>query len=381
MSNTQQQNRKIVSVENSQSLADLRDLLRASGVSVIKELPLINGFLCELPEEQVLAFRNVSIDVKVEEDIKFKLCSKSRFFFNPPFFPLPIFFKPKPKPQEPPKPSTPFAGVRRVDWGLKRIGANQVWHKLKDNRVRIGIIDTGINPDHPDLRSNFREGISTLDDHSSFLDDYGHGTHVAGIIGAGNNQGMVGINPYVDIFSVKAFDKRGSGNLSDIIEGLDWLLRRNVSIINMSFSTSDSSQSFTRAIQMLYNRGVVLVAAAGNDGGDVNYPARFPEVIAVSAIDRHDRLANFSSHGPEINFCAPGVDINSTWLGSGYAVKSGTSFAAPHVAGAVADVFNYYGYMHPSQVMSMLSEKAVRLGELSKEQQGVGLVELTRLLQ
>ena len=129
----------------------------------------------------------------------------------------------------------------------------------------------------------------------------------------------MGINPYVDFYIVKAFDRRGKGNLSDIIEGLDWLYSNQVEIINMSFSTMETNNTFRRAIRYLDDRGVILVAAAGNDGGSdsVNYPGRF-QVITVSATDRYDRIASFSSTGPEVNFCAPGVDIPSVWLQRGH---------------------------------------------------------------
>lgn len=369
--------RKIVSVDNPQDIAELRDAIRISGGSIIKELPLINGFVCEFSEEDTaIAVRGNSEKISIEKDIKFRLCVDRTTYFNPFFFPF--FSQPKPKESEPVKKD--FLDARRIDWGLKRMGAPQVWNKLKDTRVRVGIIDTGINYYHADLRPNIREGVCTLDGQSSYMDDYGHGTHVAGIIGASNSMGMVGINPYVDLYIVKAFDKKGSANLSDIIEGFEWLMRRNVSIINMSFSTSEGSQTFVRAVQAMQNRGIVMVAAAGNDGGEVNYPARFPQVIAVSAIDKQDKIASFSSHGPEINFCAPGVDITSTWVGSAYAVKSGTSFAAPHISGAVADVINYYGHITSSQIFNVLSEKAITLGNLNKEQQGAGLIELPKII-
>lgn len=374
--------RKIISTANPNDVLQLKAALLSSGCRIIKELPLINGFLCDVPEGQVIttAMRGFENKVSVEEDIKFKLCYLPGFFFpfkspvNQPQQPFPA------KPVTPAKPTVPLYGGIKSDWGIKRIGAPQVWNKLKERRVRVGIIDTGIDYTHPDLKDNFQEGISTLDGQSSYLDDYGHGTHVAGTIGAANRFGMVGINPYVDFYAVKAFDKKGSGNLSDIIEGMDWLLRKQVDVINMSFSTSETSSVFVRVIQAAYRRGVVMVAAAGNDGGDVNFPARFPEVIAVSAIDSSDNLASFSSHGPEINFCAPGVDINSTWLNGGYAVKSGTSFAAPHVTGSVADLLNYYGQMPPGQIRNIMSRGAVTIEQLTIEQQGAGLVELPRLI-
>ncbi|MFZ5753843.1 MAG: S8 family peptidase, partial [Bacillota bacterium] len=339
--------RKIITAASEKGVAQLKQALAISGGKIVKELPLVQGFVCEFPAESeaLIAVRDNPDNFTVEEDLDFKLCLWPGFFFYPPVPQQPPYQKEPPPPQVFPHQS--------IDWGIKRIGAPQVWNKLRDRRIKVGIIDTGIDYFHSDLKENIRDGISTLDGYPSYRDDYGHGTHVAGTIGALNNPfGMVGINPYVDFYIVKAFDKKGSGKLSDIIEGIDWLMRRQVDVINMSFSTSETNQTFARVMDMVHKRGIVLVAAAGNDGGtnSVNYPARFPQVIAVSATDRQDNIASFSSTGPEIDFCAPGVDIRSTWINGGYKVSSGTSFAAPHITGIVTDLLNYYGSMPPAQV-------------------------------
>lgn len=374
--------RKIVSVDDARNLGELKKALRAGGCEIIKELPLINGFLINFPEDEaVIAFRGLSDKITLEEDLQFSVEDKGKTSW---FFPFYFFFKPKPQP-EPPQPEDPSGKkidkAAWVDWGLQRMGANEAWPKLKkQNRIRVGIIDTGIDYNHPDLKGNIREGICTLDGMTSYLDDVGHGTHVAGVIGACNPDGMVGVNPYVDFYIVKAFNKSGGGNLADIIEGFDWLLQKKVSIINMSFSTGATNQSFTRAISVLGDKGIVLVAAAGNDGGAVTYPARFPQVLAVTAVDKKEKLANFSSHGPEVDFCAPGVDVKSCWIGPGYALKSGTSMACPHVAGAAAAVMNYLGPLTAAQTVSALQNSAVFLKDLTKEEQGYGLIELARII-
>ncbi len=368
--------RKIITAANENDVVQLKQALAISGGRIVKELPLVQGFLCEFPNESevLIVVRNKPDRFTVEDDLDFKLCLWPGFFFYPPVFPPPYSPEPR-RPQIYPR--------QTIDWGLRRIGAPQVWDKLKDRRIKVGIIDTGIDYSHPDLQENIRDGISTLDGYPSYRDDYGHGTHVAGTIGALNNPfGMVGINPYVDFYIVKAFDKKGNGKLSDIIEGMDWLMRRHVDVINMSFSTSETNQTFARVMDMAHNRGIILVAAAGNDGGtnSVNYPARFPHVIAVSATDRQDNIASFSSTGPEIDFCAPGVDIRSTWLKGGYKVSSGTSFAAPHITGVVTDLLNYYGPMSPAQVKEMMAQGAVILQKLNQEQQGHGMIELPRII-
>jgi subtilisin family serine protease len=357
--------KKIVTLQEQGDFNLLKQTLERAGGQIIKKLPLVDGYLCEFPSEDnvLAAVRSNEELFQVEDDLEFKLC-----WLPQPFYQAPA-----------------FAGSNRVGWGLKRIGAPQVWNKLKERRIRVGIIDTGIDYNHPDLQNNFKEGISTLDGRQQFLDDYGHGTHVAGIIGsAGQKYGsMTGINPYVDIYVVKAFNKEGKGNLSDIIEGLDWLARRQIDIINMSFSTNETNKTFAGTIQYLDNKGITMVAAAGNDGGSnsVNYPARFTQVLAVSATDRYDRIAQFSSTGPEIDFCAPGVEILSAWVGGGYEMKSGTSFAAPHITGTVADLLNIHGSMPSRRVKEIMAGGAVRISHLNSEQQGVGMVELPRIIR
>lgn len=373
--------RKIVTVPNPDDAEMVREAISTSGGNIVKELPLVGGYLCEFPENNQIsiAVRGLEDKIQIDEDLEFKLCLFP-FLSLPSFFPKPI--DPEFQPQVPNK--VPFKPNVNVDWGLKRIGAPQVWKKLKERRVRVGIIDTGIDYNHPDLKASIRQCISTLDNHLSCLDDYGHGTHVAGVIGASSNTyGMVGINPYVDFYSVKAFDKSGNGKLSDIVEGIEWMIRQQVNIINMSFSTKDTNSVLIRAITAAYSRGIVLVAAAGNDGGGntVKYPAKLPEVIAVSATNERDNIADFSSTGPEVDFCAPGESIRSTWIRGGYERKSGTSFAAPHITGTVADLINVYGFMPPQKIKQMMADNAITLEKLTLEQQGAGLVEIPRLIQ
>lgn len=379
--------RKIITLHDPCDEDFLIKSLQISGGKLIKKLPLVDGYLCEFPSEAdfALAVRVDNDRIEVDDDIEFRLCWYPGLPFFQHLFPPYSSYAPINKPVIKPTPEPPLYNTERVGWGLRRIGAPQVWQKLKRRRVRVGIIDTGIDYNHPDIRESIKGGINTLDGYSQqqFKDDYGHGTHIAGIIGAsGRNARFMGINPYVDFYIVKAFDRRGKGNLSDIIEGLDWLYSNQVEIINMSFSTMETNNTFRRAIRYLDDRGVILVAAAGNDGGSdsVNYPGRFPEVITVSATDRYDRIASFSSTGPEVNFCAPGVDIPSAWLNGAYELKSGTSFAAPHVTGIVADLLNYYGYMPPTKVKEIMVSGAAKLANLAKEQQGFGIVELPRII-
>lgn len=160
---------------------------------------------------------------------------------------------------------------------------------------------------------------------------------MAGIIGAIDNTiGVIGVGPQIDLYAVKVLDRNGSGYLSDVIEGLDWAIQNKMQVVNMSLGTASNVLSFREAVQRVYQAGIVQVAAAGNSGGAVSYPAAYPEVIAVSATDQNDVIASWSSRGPEVDLAAPGVNIYSTYKGQTYKTLSGTSMAAPHVTGTAA---------------------------------------------
>jgi len=263
--------------------------------------------------------------------------------------------------------------AQTLPWGIDRIDADLVW-LLGNNAdpIKVAIIDTGISKDHPDLAANIKGGVNTINPTKSWNDDNGHGSHVAGIVGALNNSiGVIGAAPLVDLYAVKVLNRNGSGFLSDVIEGIQWAVANGMQIANMSLGTSSDVQAFHDAITAAYNAGMVLVAAAGNSGGAVNYPAAYPEVIAVSAIDSNNNLADFSSRGPEVNLAAPGVSIYSTYKGTGYATLSGTSMAAPHVTGAAALIMNTAvgvydlngnGLWDPAEVQKKLQDRAVDLG-------------------
>jgi len=277
-----------------------------------------------------------------------------------------------------------------LPWGISRIDAELVWPLGNTaDLINVAIIDTGISIQHPDVASNIKGGISTVAYTTSYNDDNGHGTHVAGIVAAIDNTiGVVGAAPVADIYAIKVLDSKGSGWLSDIIEGIQWAIANNMQVINMSLGTASDSQSFHDAVISAKTAGIVVVAAAGNSGPrprSVLYPAKYPEVIAVSATDQTNTLAKFSSRGPEVDLAAPGVSIYSAYKGTIYATLSGTSMASPHVAGAVALVLNTpvgsydvnpkNGKWDPSEVQAKLQATAVDLGAAGFDNlYGFGLV-------
>lgn len=221
-----------------------------------------------------------------------------------------------------------------IPWGVENVGAPALWKRTKGEGVRVAVLDTGISRRHPDLQGQVKGGVSLAGPSAA---ENGHGTHVAGTIAAVlNNKGIVGVAPGVELYDVHAFTGEGTAEVADIAEGISWAIENKMHIINMSFGTSEDSPLMRQAITQAARAGIVMVASAGNNGGTVEYPAAYRQVIAVGAIDQQGKLAEFSSRGRKVNAFAPGVGINSTWLNRGYRVLDGTSMAAAHVTGLQA---------------------------------------------
>ena len=263
-----------------------------------------------------------------------------------------------------------------IPWGILRVEAPKVWETCRGKDVKVGIIDTGVQQSHPDLQDNIKS-IHGVMDNEKVNDDNGHGTHVAGIIAAlDNNIGVVGVAPDVQIYSVKAFDHNGRGRVSDIIDALNWCVENQVNIVNMSFGISMKSIALERAVRAANNRNIILVAASGNSGGkdSVLYPAKYSEVIAVAASDVDDKAAQFSSGGPEINIIAPGVNITSTYNDKGYKPLS-VFHGMPSCYGSLCSLMSV-SKANAENVKSAILNTAKDIG-LPKEMQGAGLVSVS----
>ena len=236
--------------------------------------------------------------------------------------------------------------------------------------VVVAVLDSGVDYTHEDLRENMwvrpkslpaytddelgtfndLNGYNGTDNAADPMDDNGHGTHLAGIIGArgDNGIGISGINQKVKIMPLKFLDHGGIGLTDEAIEAINYAIDRkkhgvNLRIISASFGSTDHSQALEDAIRAAGDAGILFVAAAGNDGTTndkhPHYPSNYdlPNVISVAALDRNDQLASFSNIGVgTVHIAAPGKDILSTWLNNGYREASGTSMATPYVAGVAA---------------------------------------------
>lgn len=274
-------------------------------------------------------------------------------------------------------------------WGVSHIGSEMVHNNaINGTGVKVAVIDTGINYTHEDLDDNYKGGYDfVFNDFDPMDDSYNsHGTHVAGIIAAeSNGVGVVGVAPNASLYAVKVLDGSGYGSASWVIAGIEWAVDNDMDIATMSLGTGKYSQSLRDACHNAYDAGVLLVAAAGNTyGGDVTYPARYDSVIAVTATDPNDQRASFSPICPEVELAAPGVNIMSTIGGDGsYDYLSGTSQAAPHVAGTAALIIssnlpdvNGDGVVNNEDIRLQLRLTAQDLGDSGKDDMyGYGLVD------
>lgn len=223
-----------------------------------------------------------------------------------------------------------------VPWGFSKISSASARGITKADQIIVCVVDTGSDKCHPDLKGSLDGGMSFVDGNTDWQDDNGHGTHVAGTISAGDNTIDTAGITNAKIYTVKVLDSNGSGFGSWIAAGIDACVESGAKVINMSLGSDSPSGVIESAVNRAMNAGVKVIAAAGNSGGSVGYPAAFPGVIAISASDQGDRLASFSSRGPEVDWMAPGVDIESLQLGGGLTTMSGTSMASPHAAAVMA---------------------------------------------
>jgi subtilisin len=303
----------------------------------------LHGFSMKVPNDNVLEaiMKNPDVDY-VQPDVKVKAFAQS----------LPT-------------------GVNRVDGDLSST-------KSGDGRgvvnVDIGIMDTGIDVNHPDL--NVYRQVTFVSGTSSGNDDNGHGTAVAGIAAAkDNSQGVVGLAPGARLWAIKVLDSNGIGSSSNIIKGIDYVTQHanEIDVVNLSFGAVGQNKALHSAIIKSVAAGVTYTAAAGNEAIDASsvFPASYPEVIAVSAIvdtdgkcggisgisttvGKDDSFASFSNYGSVIDLAAPGVLIKTTTKGSSYTTFSGTSVSTPHVTGAVALYKSEHPGANPSDIRNAL---------------------------
>jgi thermitase len=312
--------------------------------------------------------------------------------------------------------STPNDPQFGSQWNMRQIHAPEAWDIGTGGAdVVVAVLDSGIDPSHPDLQGRVLPGRNVRERTSNTLDEIGHGTHVAGVIGAlGNNAvGVAGLSWAVRLMPIKITDRFGDASIVAAADGIRWATEYGAKIINLSLGGLDDSQTVRRAVADARTRGVLLVAAAGNCGEPASYrdegcdtlnapffPAALPGVIAVGALGANDEVAPYSNTGDYVQLTAPGgvggssransLDyILSTWppaldsaIGQpGYSYEVGTSMAAPHVSGTAALLWSTNPALTRDQIETILFETADDLGPPGRDDRyGYGRINVQRAI-
>lgn len=227
-------------------------------------------------------------------------------------------------------------------WALDRIKAADLSHVIDgQSDIIVAILDTGIDKDHEDLTGVVIAEVNFTDS-PTLSDINGHGTHIAGIIAANNNnnKGIAGIASKVHLMNVKVADDTGQCEASNVALGITWAVDNGANVINISLELTEKSAALSEAVEYAWNKGALLIAAAGNNISNIPvYPAGYGNVISVAALTTDDTLAPLSNYGDWIDVAAPGMNIYSLLPDNNYGYKTGTSFATAHVSGVAAILF------------------------------------------
>ncbi len=291
-------------------------------------------------------------------------------------------------------PNDPFYGQQ---WNLRSINVETAWNETHGEGVTVAVIDTGVSQ-VPDLKdTEFVSGYDFVNDRAEASDDNGHGTHVAGTVAQSTNNGygVAGVAYNAKIMPLKVLSAGGGGTIADIAEAIKFAADNGADVINMSLGGGGESQLMQEAIDYAYNKGVVIVAAAGNSGqNSAGYPARYPKVIGVAALDPTGNKTPYSNFGAGVDIAAPGgltvgentaggilqETIDPETGGSTFAAFQGTSMASPHVA-AIAALVKASGITEPEDITRILKESARKVTEDPLNHFGAGHVDAGNAVQ
>lgn len=241
---------------------------------------------------------------------------------------------------------------QKIGWNVSAFDLPETWSLTQGEGVKIAVLDTGCDLDHPDLVQNLLPGMNFINKSKSPEDDNQHGTHVTGIIVAENNEiGMVGVAPHAKVIPVKVLDENGSGDFGLVAQGIRWAVDNGADIISMSLGSPRPLSIICNAIKYAESKGIPVFCAAGNAGQtkSIFYPANYKETISVGSIDENFNRSNFSNTGDNLDFMAPGGKIFSPVPDNWYAFLSGTSMACPFAVGVAALCLSYQRKNKPTK--------------------------------
>jgi len=291
--------RYLVGTKRSARIGSLSKELSNPAERRVRTFSVIDGFAADLTPEEASALRR-SPDVRWVEPVVERWISAT----------------------------ASIPGAQMVPYGVAQVHAPETWLGRRTGEVNVVIVDSGIDATHPELAASYAGGYHVFED-AEPIDDIGHGTHVAGIVGAANNAfGVVGIAPGVRLWAMKVVDESGRGTMDDVITAVEWVIDQKKEtgghwVVNMSLGGTSPSIGEQEVFTEAAEAGVILVASSGNTStfsnpAAVEFPAAYPEVVAVGAVGEEKVHANFSNSGPELDFVAPGVRILSTVLSGDY---------------------------------------------------------------
>lgn len=365
---------RIVVFHQATSPAERVRIAQTSGAQVVRELALINAVVISAPKGQV---RSAEVKLKKQAQV-LRIDEDPRInWLNDAVLRMPDV--------RAMTRALPIAGqapesTQELPWGIKRVNAAGAWSKTRGEGVKVVVIDTGIDRTHPDLQELLAGGwnATSKEKPEDYNDDNGHGSHVAGTIaGVDNLFGVVGVAPKVALYGVKVLDANGSGTFSDVIAGMEWAVTNKMQVANMSLGASRGNDSLKAAVEAMGKAGVVLVAAAGNSGRAVGFPAAYPDAICIAASNISDGVASFSSRGPEVDWIAPGVNVKSSYMGGAYDTLSGTSMATPHVAGLAALAIA----AGKTDVRAAFKNASTLIPNVPATEQGAGMIDAAKLVE
>lgn len=251
---------------------------------------------------------------------------------------------------------------------LREINATKAWNTTVGDSLLVGILDTGIDVNHPDLAHKVLSGSDLSNE--DLTDEIGHGTAIAGIIAANTNnkEGIAGIAWNTKVVSLKVTREDGRARVSTVVSALENAYTKGIKIVQISLGTNEFSQTLKDAIKEAQARGILIISTGGNSGTqELRYPAAFDGVIGVGAVDQTKNIESYSTTGEHIALVAPGSDIYTTSILSSYEAVTGTSFSAPQVAGTAALVWSLVPDLSNDEVREILIESAEDLGEAGKD--------------